>query len=198
MAVTVAIFAALQVAMPLRVRPNLAPPDRTVRPVTSLGAALPSETGAGGTIFTLFRPEHPRPARRLAPVQRSRQRRRAGNQHHPGRLHIGRRHQPEPGRESGRQPTGATNGPVAFLDCLASHGIREATTYQPASRYWRFQWTETAIYLALALAGYCFRRLSRLRGRQPCRESRSLPVRRVRRSGPRAPWGGDGAAGAHP
>jgi hypothetical protein len=32
-----------------------------------------------------------------------------------------------------------------------------------ASRYWLFQWTETGIYLAaaLALAGYCFRRLSR-------------------------------------
>jgi hypothetical protein len=24
-------------------------------------------------------------------------------------------------------------------------------TYQPASRYWTFQWVETAIYLALAL-----------------------------------------------
>ena len=54
MAVTLAIFAALQVAMPLWVRPNLAPPDRTVIPVTSLGAAIPSETGAGGTIFTLY------------------------------------------------------------------------------------------------------------------------------------------------
>ena len=33
-----------------------------------------------------------------------------------------------------------------------------------ADCYWRFQLTETAIYLALALAlvGYCFRRLSRL------------------------------------
>ena len=54
MALTLAIFAALQVAMPLWVRPNLAPPDHTVIPVTSLGAAIPSETGAGGTIFTLF------------------------------------------------------------------------------------------------------------------------------------------------
>ena len=56
-------------------------------------------------------PEHPRPARRLAPVQRTRQRRRAAGQHHPGRLHIGRRHQPEPGREPGRQPTGGDDGP---------------------------------------------------------------------------------------
>ena len=54
MAVTLAIFAALQVAMPLWVRPNLAPPDHTVLPVTSLGAAIPSQTGPGGDIFTLF------------------------------------------------------------------------------------------------------------------------------------------------
>lgn len=53
---------------------------------------------------------------------------------------------------------------MAFLSCLASHGIREAITYQPASRYWRFQATETAIYIALALTltGFCFRRLNRL------------------------------------
>jgi hypothetical protein len=46
---------------------------------------------------------------------------------------------------------------------MASHGIRIAATYQPAGRYWAFQGTETAIYLALALAlaGYCFRRLNR-------------------------------------
>lgn len=49
--------------------------------------------------------------------------------------------------------------------CMASRGIREAITYQPASRYWRFQLTETAIYLALALAlaGSCFQRLNRRR-----------------------------------
>ena len=48
-------------------------------------------------------------------------------------------------------------------DCLTSHGVRVAVSYQPASRYWAFQWTETAIYLALALAlaGYCFWRLNR-------------------------------------
>jgi len=53
----------------------------------------------------------------------------------------------------------------ALLDCLASHGIRVAVTYQPASRYWAFQWTETAIYVAVALAltGYCFWRLVRRR-----------------------------------
>jgi hypothetical protein len=41
--------------------------------------------------------------------------------------------------------------------------MRIAVTYQPASRYWALQWIETAIYVALAvaLAGYCFWRISR-------------------------------------
>ncbi len=52
-----------------------------------------------------------------------------------------------------------------FPGCLTSQGIREAIRYQPASRYWPFQWTETAIYLTLALAltGYCFQRLNHRR-----------------------------------
>jgi hypothetical protein len=31
-------------------------------------------------------------------------------------------------------------------------------TYQPASRYWAFQWEETAIFVAAAvlLVGFCF------------------------------------------
>jgi hypothetical protein len=45
--------------------------------------------------------------------------------------------------------------------CPASHGIQVAVTYQPTSRYWAIQWTETGIYLALALAGYSFWRLNR-------------------------------------
>jgi hypothetical protein len=35
--------------------------------------------------------------------------------------------------------------------------LRQVVVYQPASRFWTFQWYETAIYLALALvlAGFC-------------------------------------------
>jgi hypothetical protein len=62
-------------------------------------------------------------------------------------------------------PAASSGGPgPALANCLTSQGIRIAVTYQPASRYWPLQWTETGIYLvlSLALAGYCFRRLSRL------------------------------------
>jgi hypothetical protein len=56
----------------------------------------------------------------------------------------------------------------SFLDrgaCLQSRAapacigqLREALVYQPASRYWAFQWYEMTIFLGLALvlAGLCF------------------------------------------
>jgi hypothetical protein len=62
-------------------------------------------------------------------------------------------------------PAASSSGPgPALANCLTSRGIRIAVTYQPASRYWPLQGAETGIYLvlSLALAGYCFRRLSRL------------------------------------
>jgi hypothetical protein len=60
-------------------------------------------------------------------------------------------------------PGDSTPSAAGLQQCLDSQGIREAISYQPASRFWPFQWIETAIYLALAsaLAGYCFRRLNR-------------------------------------
>jgi hypothetical protein len=162
MAVTLAIFAALQVAMPLWVRPNLAPPDRMVIPVTSLGGAGPSQTGPGGDTFSLYALTIPgQPGAWIlssGPVNAAGQPvsttpaacRSVGN----GGVSVG-------ANESASLPG---QGPPAFVACLGRRGIREAITYQPASRYWRFQLTETAIYLALALAlaGYCFRRLRRL------------------------------------
>ena len=38
------------------------------------------------------------------------------------------------------------------LSCIGTQGYREYTTYQPASRYWPFQFIETGIVLALAAA----------------------------------------------
>ncbi len=48
---------------------------------------------------------------------------------------------------------------------LARLHLRQLLTYQPASRYWAFQWSETAIFLvlAVALAGFCFWRIQRRR-----------------------------------
>jgi hypothetical protein len=50
--------------------------------------------------------------------------------------------------------------PAAIHACVTSLSNRfhEVVTYQPASRYWAFQWSETAIFaaLALVLAVFCF------------------------------------------
>jgi hypothetical protein len=163
MAVTLAIFAALQVAVPLWVRPNLAPPDHVAIPVTSQGNFSPAQTGPGGSTFTLFAVNLPgQPGAWLlssGPVNAAGQSVSATPAACASIANTG-------GANTGTSQAsqGGSGGPAAFLGCLGSHGIREAITYQPASRYWRFQLTETAIYLALALAlaGYCFRRLSRL------------------------------------
>jgi ABC-type transport system involved in multi-copper enzyme maturation permease subunit len=44
-------------------------------------------------------------------------------------------------------------GPSAFETCRqqAAHVFHLAVSYQPAGRYWTFQWLEAAIYVALAL-----------------------------------------------
>jgi len=142
MAVTLAIFAAVQVGMPLWVRPHLIPPDRTVVSgpsfVASAGVNLgnltasivPGRPGAwitsSGAINAAGQPVSTVPGACVPPP--------------PAKP-------PDPGR------------------CLGSRGIREAITYQPASRYWPLQWIETGIFLALALAlaGVCFWRLGRSR-----------------------------------
>jgi hypothetical protein len=59
----------------------------------------------------------------------------------------------------GRQPRRPT--PAKGLQACAAHiqaylaQLREVLTYQPADRYWPFQAIETAIFLALVLAGSC-------------------------------------------
>jgi len=142
MAVTLAIIVAVQVAIPLWVRPHLIPPDRTVVSGPSFFALASMSVGtlaassvpgqpeawivSSGAINAAGLPVSTIPAACL-----------------PSSLAKA----PDPGR------------------CMASRGIREAITYQPASRYWPLQWIETGIFLALALAlaGLCFWRLGRRR-----------------------------------
>jgi hypothetical protein len=54
------------------------------------------------------------------------------------------------------QTTGQANFPACTANVAAK--FHELVTYQPSSRYWGFQWYETAIFLGLAvvLAAVCF------------------------------------------
>jgi hypothetical protein len=147
MAVTLAIFAALQIAMPLWIRPHFAPAVRMVIPAAE-GFEAGGATGPGGNTLTLVATSQPgQPGAWIlssGPVNA------AG--------------QPVSTTPAACNTPSIQNGPD-FDGCLTSQGIREAISYQPASRYWPFQWTETAFYLALALAltGYCSWRLNRRR-----------------------------------
>jgi hypothetical protein len=148
MAVTLAVFAALQVAMPLWIRPHFVPADRTVI-ATSPGNEAGGPTGPAGSTLTLVATSLPG---------------------QPGAWILSSGPVNAAGRPVSTTPAACTpssieNNLAAFDDCLTSQGIREAISYQPASRYWPFQWIETALYFALALAltGYCFRQLNRRR-----------------------------------
>ena len=60
----------------------------------------------------------------------------------------------------------SNSGPQPCFAALAAKHLKQVTTYQPASRYWTFQWLEFGIFLTVAilLAWSCFwfirRRLS--------------------------------------
>ncbi|MGD0559495.1 MAG: ABC transporter permease [Streptosporangiaceae bacterium] len=143
MAITLVIFAAVQVTVPLWVRPNLIPPDRTISTLSSVQInAFQQNTNTFMLVVGNLASE-------------------------PDAWILSSK-----AVDAAGQPTSVTPGvcqsagsQTAFMNCLASHGIREEITYQPVGRYWAFQWIETAIYLvlSLALAGFCFWRLTRRR-----------------------------------
>jgi len=47
-------------------------------------------------------------------------------------------------------PPEKAGGPNGFAQCLARHGYTQWTSYQPASRFWTFQWIEGGWLLALS------------------------------------------------
>jgi ABC-type transport system involved in multi-copper enzyme maturation permease subunit len=143
MAITLAIFAAVQVAIPLWVRPHLIPPARTVVSGPSFFQAASMSVG---TLTASTVPGQPE-----AWILSS------------GAINASG--QPVTTVPAACLPPSPTKAPPNLGACMASRGIREAITYQPASRYWPLQWIETGIFLALALAlaGVCFWRLGRRR-----------------------------------
>ncbi len=147
MALTLAIFAVIQVAMPLWIRPHLFPPDHTTAALSSF-TALQTQIGLNGT-FAFGRQFLPSQPGAWILSSRSRQRCRAAGQHQPGCLQV---------LGTFRQ---------SRLDAVPDqprHPDRPSPTSPPAATG-PSSGTETAIYLALALAlaGYCFWQLSRRR-----------------------------------
>jgi len=144
MAVTLAVYTAVIIAFPIWVRPHLIPPAQTTSTLSL--AAIVNMPGVGahdGQLALL-------PGAAAAP---------------PGAWVISSSPLIAPdGRAASSEPAGPCAAPpspataTACNDYIERLHLRQTVTYQPASRYWAFQWVETAIYLALALAlaGFCF------------------------------------------
>jgi hypothetical protein len=157
MAVTLAIFAVLQFVTPLWIRPHLFPTSHTTTTLAASGSNVILRT-------------NPKLALTASTVPGQ-----------PGAWIISSEGVNAAGQRVGAIPAacervvsdtlgshrGSAAGPgsPALNNCVASHGIRVAESYQPASHYWPLQWSETGLFLALALAlaGYCFWRLNRRR-----------------------------------
>jgi ABC-type transport system involved in multi-copper enzyme maturation permease subunit len=152
-AITLAIFVAVQVAVPLWARPHLISPVRAVSPlnlsaINAVGSSFPDNSLFVGAAVNI-----------------------------PGAWVYSNQVTTTGGSTAlGQAPQACTSGSAKFLPsgqtnaCNAALGrlrLRQVVIYQPGRRYWAFQWSETAIYLALALllTGFCIwwtsRRLSR-------------------------------------
>jgi hypothetical protein len=141
MAVALAIFAAVQVAMPLVIRPNLFPSARTTQSLTENFSGQQSVGISGKFTFAIDSIDS-----------------------EPGAWILSSGAVNAAGQPISIMPPACQNAASGDpTQCLASHGIGIAASYQPTSRYWPIQWTETGIYLALALAlaGFCYWRLGR-------------------------------------
>jgi hypothetical protein len=161
MAVTLAIFTAVIIAFPIWVRPHLIPPVQTTSTLSLASITNMPGVGASNGHLSLA------PGSAAAP---------------PGAWVLSSSQLTTPdGRASSSEPAGPCGSPpssAAAQACnhyIESLHLRQTVTYQPASRYWAFQWVETAIYLtlALALAGFSFWWINRNR-------STELNIRRPR------------------
>jgi hypothetical protein len=164
MAATLVIFAVVQFVTPLWIRPNLIPPSHTTATIAAAGANADvvgrtcrrlAFSGALRCQNIMTVTAGAVPGQSDAWIISSGAVNAAGQQ-----VSI------IPAACASAIPSNqGPSGSPELNNCLASHGIGVAVSYQPASRYWPLQLAETGLYLALALAlgGYCFRRLDRRR-----------------------------------
>ncbi|TQM79811.1 ABC-2 family transporter [Saccharothrix saharensis] len=158
MAVTLVVFAAVQVAVPFAARPYLLPPTEETTPITAHTiAGVRAEPGPDGDVPETLRVLEPDGAWVLA------------NETLDPNGAVVHRLPPSVGGCLPRVPVGDIDEGVLdrMRECfarLSELGYRQHLAYHPASRFWPLQWLELALYLALSalLAWFCFRRLRHL------------------------------------
>jgi hypothetical protein len=136
MAITLALFALVQLAMPNWVRPHLITPARSS--VAFNASNLTGLSVGNGTVTV------------------------TGAVNKPGAWILSNTTDTAAGQVfRGPVPTACSSDTQSFRACQNALGrlhLRQVVTYQPASRYWALQWYETALFVVLAvvLTGFCF------------------------------------------
>jgi hypothetical protein len=132
MAVTLVIFAAAQILVPVFIRPVIIPPVSVTAPLNAATAGLT----IGGS------QDH----RGVLTVQ--------GDFSKPGAWILSNQSITPAGRAFAVPATQSCIGknPQECVSWIASKHLRQLVTYQPASRFWPLQWCETGIYLTLTAA----------------------------------------------
>jgi hypothetical protein len=144
MALTLLLFAAVQLLMPTLIRPHVLPSDRATAPYNpSRGGSMMITNGGRMTV--------------------------AQDATIPGVWVISNTTITPTGNVfTGPAPAVcmSPSAPISACDhWLAGQHLRQLVTYQPDSRFWPLQWTETAIYLAASagLGGICVWQVRRKR-----------------------------------
>ena len=162
MALTLAIYVCVQVAVPLWVRPHLVPPT-----TTSMVISHATLDGIGLDGSGTHHDHHPRRTGRLDPEQPDGRRpRHVSRRSPPGSASVCPRRRLPGSRATRRRRARARTRLDACLTRLTDEGYRQRVVYQPHHHFWPLQWAETGLYLAASavLAGLSFwwtrRRLS--------------------------------------
>ncbi|MFC8794815.1 ABC transporter permease subunit [Streptomyces cinereoruber] len=141
MATTFALYTAVQIAVPMWIRSHLAAADQITVPIEPDGAPISIQEEAKEIIA------HPEVPGAWETSQQT----------------LNAAGQPTPVPSSFADCLRTESGPPTlqqFEGCLAdlgAQGYKQQVTYQPAGNFWTLQWSETGLYLGLALAltGFC-------------------------------------------
>ncbi|MGW1210274.1 transporter [Streptomyces sp. NPDC002499] len=141
MATTLVVYAAVQISVPLWLRPHLAATERTTVPIEPGGVPISIQEGAKQIVT------HPEVPGAWVTSQQT----------------LNAAGQPVSVPSSFADCLRTESGPPTLQQydrCLADLGARgyqQQVTYHPAGNFWALQWAETGLYLGLAsaLAGFC-------------------------------------------
>lgn len=158
MAVTLVVYVAVQVAVPLTVRPHVLPPvEETVAITAQAIAGVHGEPGPVTDVPESLTARVPEGAWVLV------------NETLDADGAVVRRLPASVGHCLPHVSVGEVDGSVLgrMRECfarLSDLGYRQHLVYHPASRFWSLQWLELALYLALSaiVTWFCFRRLRHL------------------------------------